>query len=117
MGRGPTSADMSTISIEAVREDAARAGKRYLEFLRVPAMSAGGYFLDRGQVDRQSPHGEDEIYYVVRGRGKFRNGDADRPIGPGDVLFVPAHQEHRFHDVEEDLVLLVVFSPAEHVPE
>jgi hypothetical protein len=28
------------------------------------------------------------------------------------VLFVPANEEHRFHDITEDLVLLVFFGPA-----
>jgi len=29
------------------------------------------------------------------------------------VLFVPARVEHRFHSITEDLVVLVVFAPAE----
>src|ERR1035437_4407849 len=47
-----------------------RAGKNklYLEFLRVPAMSAGVYVLPKGGTDPQKPHREDEMYYVVRGR-------------------------------------------------
>jgi hypothetical protein len=28
------------------------------------------------------------------------------------VLFVPAEEAHRFHDMTEDLVLLVFFGPA-----
>jgi mannose-6-phosphate isomerase-like protein (cupin superfamily) len=62
-----------------VFEAGALAGKttdqqRYHEFLRVPAMSAGMYVLGAGATDRQSPHTEDEIYYVVRGKGKVRIG-------------------------------------------
>lgn len=41
----------------------------YLEFLRVPAMSAGLYELETGASDPQTPHAEDEIYYVIAGRG------------------------------------------------
>jgi mannose-6-phosphate isomerase-like protein (cupin superfamily) len=94
----------------------ARAGDGYAEFLRVPAMSAGVYVLGAGAVDRQSPHTEDEVYYVVRGRGRLRHGPDDDPAIPGDVLFVPARQEHRFHSITEELVLLVVFAPAERPP-
>lgn len=103
-------------SIEAETESARGGGPRYREFLRVPALSAGTYVLPAGGVDRQSPHGEDEVYYVVRGRGRFRNGPEDREVGPGDVLFVPAHREHRFHEITQELVLLVVFGPAEGTP-
>jgi hypothetical protein len=28
------------------------------------------------------------------------------------VLFVPAGEAHRFHDITEDLTLLVIFGPA-----
>jgi hypothetical protein len=34
----------------------------YLEFLRVPAMSAGLYVLPAGAADPQHPHSEDELY-------------------------------------------------------
>ncbi len=103
-------------TIEELTERTRRSGERYHELLRVPAMSAGVYVLPKGAVDGQSPHGEDEIYYVVRGRAKFTHGDADRAVGPGQVLFVPAHDVHRFHSIEEDLVVLVVFAPAETPP-
>ena len=89
------------------------AGNRYQEFLRVPAMSAGVYVLLAGGLDRQSPHHEDEIYYVVRGQAKVRIGSCESSVGPGTVVFVEAGTEHRFFDVEEELVLLVVFAPAE----
>jgi hypothetical protein len=29
------------------------------------------------------------------------------------VFFVPAREEHRFHDITEDLAVLVFFAPAE----
>ena len=93
--------------------DRARTGDGYSEFLRVPALSAGVYVLAAGAVDRQSPHTEDEIYYVVRGHGRFRHGDQESAADPGDVLFVPAREAHRFHSITEELVLLVVFGPAE----
>ena len=89
------------------------SGRRYLEFLRVPSMSLGIYRLPAGGVDEQSPHGEDEAYYTLSGRGCLRVGAADHPVEPGSVHFVAARAEHRFHSIEEDLVLLVFFAPAE----
>jgi mannose-6-phosphate isomerase-like protein (cupin superfamily) len=101
---------MTTIEPEVAK---ARMGDGYSEFLRVPAMRVGVYVLAAGAVDGQSPHTEDEIYYVVRGRGQFLNGDRETGAEPGNVLFVPARQVHRFHSITEELVLLVVFAPAE----
>jgi len=87
--------------------------RRYNEFLRVPSMSAGVYVLPACATDRQSPHQEDEIYYAVRGKAEIRIGDIQHSVQPGDVIFVEARAEHRFFDIEEELVLLVVFAPAE----
>jgi len=98
-----------------------QAGRSYLEFLRVPAMSAGVYVLPAGAPDPQQPHHQDEIYYVVRGKAKMRLGSEEsaeesaeeRSVREGSVIFVEAGLEHRFIDVEEELVVLVVFAPEE----
>ena len=87
--------------------------KSYLEFLRVPSMSAGLYVLAAGATDLQRPHHEDEMYYVVRGRARFRVGDEDFEVSAGSVLFVAAEVEHRFYDIVEQLQVLVFFAPAE----
>ena len=76
-------------------------------------MSAGLYVLAAGASDAQRPHHEDEIYYVVRGRARFRAGDEDREVLAGTVLFVAAEVEHRFCDIQEELAVLVIFAPAE----
>jgi quercetin dioxygenase-like cupin family protein len=91
----------------------ADGGKLYREFLRVPAMSAGLYVLAAGASDSQRPHHEDEMYYVVHGRARFRAGDEDQEVSAGSVLFVGAEVEHRFYDIAEELAVLVVFAPAE----
>lgn len=90
------------------------SGRTYLEFLREESMSAGLYVLAAGAVDEQSPHTEDEIYVVLAGRGRFTAGGIIREVAPHDVIFVPAHLPHRFHDITEELRLVVVFAPPEY---
>jgi mannose-6-phosphate isomerase-like protein (cupin superfamily) len=90
-----------------------QGGRSYLEFLRVPAMSAGIYILPAGGTDLQRPHEQDEIYYVVAGAAKLRLGSSEKKVAKGDVIFVEANLEHRFFDIEPELILLVVFAPAE----
>jgi mannose-6-phosphate isomerase-like protein (cupin superfamily) len=87
--------------------------KSYLEFLRVPAMSAGVYVLPKGGTDPQKPHGEDEMYYVVRGVARMQNGSEHYEVRAGSVIFVEARVEHRFYDIQEELEVLVFFAPAE----
>lgn len=90
-----------------------RAGGTYHEFLRVPSLSLGIYELPKGGRDLQSPHAEDEVYYVVRGRARVRVGSQDREVRPGSILHVPARMDHRFHHIRERLSLLVFFAPPE----
>jgi mannose-6-phosphate isomerase-like protein (cupin superfamily) len=100
-------------TIAEIAKQQAQGSKRYLEFLRVPAMSAGLYVLAAGATDTQTPHHEDELYYVVRGKARFRAGEEDREVAAGSVLFVAGEVEHRFYDVTEELAVLVFFAPAE----
>jgi mannose-6-phosphate isomerase-like protein (cupin superfamily) len=85
----------------------------YTEFLRVDAMSAGLYALPTGATDPQTPHNEDEIYYVMKGKASIDIDGTIQQVDPGAVIFVAKHIEHRFQDITEDLEVLVLFAPAE----
>jgi quercetin dioxygenase-like cupin family protein len=99
--------------LDQLEQQQAQAGKSYLEFLRISAMSAGVYTLPAGGIDQQKPHKEDEMYYVVRGRARMRVSAEDRVISQGSVIFVAGGVEHCFYDIAEELVVLVFFAPAE----
>lgn len=99
--------------IDNLAQERTAKGKLYLEFLRVPAMSAGVYVLPAGGTDPQKPHREDEMYYVVRGRARMKIGSEDAEVSAGSVIFVEAEVEHRFFDIREELEVLVFFAPAE----
>ena len=91
-----------------------QSGQDYLEFLRVPSLSVGLYMLAAGAVDTQEPHSEDEIYYVISGRGFIQVDQESRSVEAGSLVFVKARVDHRFHTITEDLRVLVIFAPAEY---
>jgi mannose-6-phosphate isomerase-like protein (cupin superfamily) len=99
--------------LDDLNHERAAKAKLYLEFLRVPAMSAGVYVLPKGGTDPQKPHREDEMYYVVRGRARMQIGTERSEVKAGSIIFVEAKAEHRFYDIEEELEILVFFAPAE----
>jgi mannose-6-phosphate isomerase-like protein (cupin superfamily) len=99
--------------LSELERERTESGKLYLEFLRVPRMSAGLYVLPAGGTDPQSPHKEDELYYVVSGRARMKVGFEDQAVTQGNVIFVAAGVEHRFYDIREELTVLVFFAPAE----
>lgn len=105
---------MNAYELSELLQQQADSGKLYHEFIRVPSLSVGVYHLPAGGIDPQQPHTEDEVYYVVSGRGMIRVGDEDRPVSAGSVVFVAAEVEHRFHNITEDLVIIVFFAPAEY---
>jgi mannose-6-phosphate isomerase-like protein (cupin superfamily) len=92
----------------------AASDRLYLEFLKVPDLSLGLYVLSAGGMDPQSPHTEDEVYYVVSGRARIMVADEDRAVLAGSIIYVPKNVEHRFHSITEELRVIVFFAPAEY---
>ena len=92
----------------------ADSNKLYLEFLKVPDLSMGLYVLPAGGTDPQSPHTEDEVYYVVSGKAQILVAEENRDVQAGSIVYVAKNVEHRFHSIEEELTLLVFFAPAEY---
>jgi mannose-6-phosphate isomerase-like protein (cupin superfamily) len=84
----------------------------YVEQLRVPDLTVGTYSIPAGGTDDHTPHTEDEVYVVCRGRARLAACDITADVEPGSVVYVPAGEPHRFVDMPEDLALLVVFAPA-----
>ena len=101
------------LELPKLEEEQRSSGKAYLEFLRLPEMSAGLYVLPAGGSDPQKPHKEAEVYCVMRGRGHMKAGEEDRVVGEGSIIFVAPGIEHRFYGIEEELAVLVLFAPAE----
>ena len=65
-------------------------------------------YAPRGS-DPQKPHTRDEVYIVVEGSGDFVTAQGRQQFGPGDLLFAPAGEEHRFENFSDDLTVWVIF--------
>jgi mannose-6-phosphate isomerase-like protein (cupin superfamily) len=113
---------MEAFELFDIIKQQSRSGKPYFEFLRAPVLSMGVYQLLVGDMDIQSPHTEDEMYYVVEGKARIKVADEDRAVRAGSLIHVARNVVHRFHSIEEDLIVLVftstgsvqAFAPAEH---
>lgn len=105
---------METFTLADARRLRSQKDKPYHEFLHVPAMSAGVYELGVGDEDKQQPHTEDELYYIVSGKATLLVGDRDVAVEAGSMVYVPARVVHRFLTITEALTVLVFFAPAEY---
>ncbi|HRW08244.1 MAG TPA: cupin domain-containing protein [Caldilineaceae bacterium] len=104
---------MQAYELHEIKQAHQANGQLWHEFLRVPDLSMGLYVLPAGGTDPQQPHTEDEVYYVVSGRGQIMVDGEDRPVQAGSIVYVIKGIEHRFHSIEEELQILVFFAPAE----
>lgn len=105
---------VDAFELDDLLRELAESGRLYHEFVRTHDLSVGVYVLPAGSTDPQGPHTEDEVYHVVRGRATISVGEEERQVEAGSVVFVGADVPHRFHDIEEELVVLVIFGPAEY---
>jgi quercetin dioxygenase-like cupin family protein len=100
----------TSFHIDDLAAEQRSSAEPWLEFLRVPSLRAGLYVLAPGAWDHQTPHGEDEVYYVLSGKSTFQAGGDRQEVRAGSIIYVAAHQEHRFTDIREELRVLVFFA-------
>ena len=98
---------LRTFDIEGARERLGASGG-YEIVHESPGLEIGVYVLVAPEPDRQQPHEDDEVYYVLEGRGTLDVEGEAVELEEGHAVFVPAHAEHRF-SAYELLSLLVVF--------
>ncbi len=80
---------------------------RYAELFRHGTLSVLIY-APRGS-DPQTPHTQDELYVVAKGRGIAVVGNERKAVDVHDVIFVPAGVEHRFEEFTDDFAVWVFF--------
>ncbi len=104
---------MQAFQISELIEQRSASKEPWFEFLRVPDLSMGLYVLAVGEKDQQEPHTEDEVYYVLSGKGMLQVDGKDQAVKAGSLLFVAKNANHRFHSITSELSLLVFFAPEE----
>jgi mannose-6-phosphate isomerase-like protein (cupin superfamily) len=82
-------------------------GERFANALAHGSMSVEVY--SPVDSDPQTPHLQDELYFIHAGSGTFRLESEQYACQAGDCFFVPAGAEHRFEDFSSDFVTWVVF--------
>ncbi|MBK8688318.1 MAG: cupin domain-containing protein [Betaproteobacteria bacterium] len=57
-------------------------------------------------------HPNDQVCIMIKGRMLVEIDGETRIMGPGEFAYVPRNVEHRIQTMDEDAVVLDVFSPA-----
>ena len=94
--------------LEDARADAKTIdGKRFASVAERGSLKLLCSFPLRPNV--QSPHDQDELYFVVRGQGVLYHDGKRDAFAAGDVMFIAAGTEHRFEDFSDDLTVWIAF--------
>ena len=82
-------------------------GERFARAFAHGSMSVE-FYAPMGR-DPQTPHTQDELYFVHAGIGDIVIAGQRHSCAPGDVFFVAAGIEHRFENFSSDFSTWVVF--------
>ena len=71
------------------------------------------YCLEPGQTQKAHAHdGSDKVYLVVEGRGRFRVGEDEAELGPGEAVLAASGDVHGIvNDSGARLVVLTLMAP------
>jgi quercetin dioxygenase-like cupin family protein len=62
-------------------------------------------------VTAEHTHSHEQMTLVVKGRAKFFISGEERTVSAGDVLHFPPHNRHGATMLDEEVVLIDIFSP------
>ena len=60
-----------------------------------------------GSRQRAHSHAPEQVYVVVRGRGKMRIGDEERWVEAGDLIFIPPEAVHGIENPSDEVLTYV----------
>jgi mannose-6-phosphate isomerase-like protein (cupin superfamily) len=86
-----------------------RAGEHSVSLLQRGTLDVELSLAPKVPPSQLTPHAQDEVYVIIRGRGVLLHDGKRDSFAPGDLLFVAAGTEHRFEDFTGDLAVWVVF--------
>ena len=79
-------------------------------------------FIPRGRIahedEARHTHETEEIFVILQGKATVHFDDADRTIGPGDVMVIDADENHHLEsDADDPCVMLYLHFGEERHPD
>lgn len=91
-------------------EDIKNSDGYFHTFLNRKNIAAGVLVLEPGEEDTQTPHDDDEVYFVIRGDGYLKIDGKDYAVSEGMAYYVQKDIPHKFFGNKKELVVLYFFS-------
>jgi mannose-6-phosphate isomerase-like protein (cupin superfamily) len=81
-------------------------------------VKAGNFVMGRVLIDPQGKvplhhHGQEEVYYIVRGTGRIQVDHETESVRDGSVIYIDPEKEHELVNTGSDIMeMIFVYSPA-----
>lgn len=95
------------LSTEAAAKILAEAKPEFITLMQFGDLEVEYY--KPHEIDKQTPHDRDELYFISKGSGEFICEDKKTMVKTGGMVFVKAGDEHRFVNFSDDFETWVVF--------
>ena len=70
--------------------------------------------LSAGHRGDKHKHDTEQISHILKGKIKVRIGEEEREVKTGDFIHIPINQPHQTEVLDEETIILEIFSPAEY---
>lgn len=74
------------------------------------------FTIDIGGYTPLEKHAHEHEVFVLRGKAFVRGGRQEAVVNPGDVIFIPSYEEHRFRNVGDELVEFLCTKETSEIP-
>ncbi|RKM84630.1 cupin domain-containing protein [Flavobacteriaceae bacterium AU392] len=91
--------EVTVFQLDSLMTELNENGRSWKTVLKNKDILTGLYILKAGTKDEQSPHKTNEVYYVVKGKGKFTAANKIQDVAEGSILFIKANVDHHFFDI------------------
>lgn len=103
---------MAHVSSEELRNRLDNADTDAVRLFDSSAMTVGLKRYRKETASGKGPreHTEEELYYVLDGKGEITIGEETHPVATGDLLYVPTGESHDVIEIDHEITVLKVFN-------
>jgi len=70
--------------------------------------------LRLGHIGERHRHQSEQISHILKGKVKVKLNRKERMVQTGDFIHIPKNQPHQIEAMEDETIILEIFSPAEY---
>jgi quercetin dioxygenase-like cupin family protein len=70
--------------------------------------------LQPGHIGEKHKHDSEQISHILKGKIEVKMGEEERILKAGDFMHTPINQPHKTEALDEEAIILEIFSPAEY---